>query len=82
MQHKVFSVYDSKVEAYLPPVFNTSRGAMLRAVEEAVNNKDHQFSKYAADYTLFELGTFEDTTCTFQFHLSPLSLGNLVEFKQ
>ena len=38
MLMKMYSVYDSKVEAYLPPLFYKSKGEFLRAFGEACND--------------------------------------------
>lgn len=81
MIHKVFSVYDSKVEAYLQPFFMQTRGAAVRAITELVGDSKHQFGKYPMDYTLFELGSYDDSNSKFDLHLTPHSLGLLQEFK-
>lgn len=79
---KIFSVYDSKAEAYLPPFFMPSRGVALRAFAEASNSADHKFSRYAADFTLFELGEFCDSTCKFKLHAALINLGSALEFRK
>ena len=75
---KVFSVYDSKVEAYLPPLFYKSKGGFLRAFGEACNDSKSSIGKYPADYTAFELGTWDDNTAKFVPHATPLSLGEVL----
>lgn len=65
-----FSVYDKAVGSYLPPVFVRSKGEMLRNFQSAVNSQDHQFHKYAADYTLFYVGAFNDMSGIFT-HCEP-----------
>lgn len=77
---KVFSVFDAKVGAYLPPMFFRSKGEALRAFASAVNKEGHDFNTYAPDYTLFELGDFHDDSANFLLHNSPKSLGVAVEF--
>ena len=78
---KLFSIYDSKVEAYLPPVYFKSKGEFLRAFAEACNDVKSNIGKYPADYTAFELGDWDDGTCSFKFHTAPISLGTAIEFK-
>ena len=39
------------------------------------------FSKYAEDYTLFELGEFDEATGQFSLHNTPVSLGKASELK-
>lgn len=81
MKVKVFAIYDSKAEAYLPPFFMKSKGEAIRALTSHVNDPQHNFNKYAADFTLFELGSWDDSNTTFELHHTPHSLGILIEFK-
>lgn len=57
---KAFSVFDSKAEAYLQPFFATTVGMAMRSFGDAVKDEGHQFHKHAADYTLFQIGGFDD----------------------
>ena len=76
----VYSVYDSKVGAYLPPLFMKSRGEFLRAFAEAANDSKGNIAKYPADYMAFELGTWDDSNAQFSFHVAPLPLGLAIEY--
>lgn len=78
---KLFAIYDSKAEAYLPPFFMKSKGEAIRALSNHVNDPQHNFNKYAADFTLFELGSWDDSTAKFDLLNTPHSLGVLIEFK-
>ena len=80
MLMKIYSVYDSKVEAYLPPLFYKSKGEFLRAFAEAANDVKSNIGKYPADYTAFELGSWDDSSSSFDLHKTPLSLGVALEF--
>jgi hypothetical protein len=80
MRHKLFSIYDIKAEAYLQPFFLQTKGQAIRAITDCVNDPNHQFSRHPADYTLFELGEYEDSNANFHLHETPRSLGVLVEF--
>lgn len=77
---KVYSIFDSKVGAYLPPIFMRSNGEALRAFATAANSADHDFCRYSADYTLFELGAFYDDKASFVMLPTPKSLGVAIEF--
>lgn len=79
---KVFGIYDSKVEAYLKPFFAQSKGEALRAITDLVNDREHNFSKYAEDYTLFELGSFDHSNAKFTQLSTPHSMGVFIEFKK
>ena len=80
MKLKIYSVYDSKAQAYLQPFYMPSRGAALRAWGDAVNDNNGQFKKHAGDYSLFELGEFNDENGTFEIDIQRTNLGNGVEF--
>ena len=77
---KVFTVYDSKAEAYYQPHYNSATGAAIRNFTDAVNNSETTFSKHPEDYTLFEIGTFDDGKGTVTMHHAHVSLcvGNEV----
>jgi len=76
----IYSVFDAATNAYLQPMYALSKGQIIRGITEAVNDPNHDFHKYARDYTLFELGTFDDSNAIFKMLPSPKSLGVLVEF--
>lgn len=80
MLMKVFSVYDSAAGAYLQPFFMASRGQAIRAFTDLVNDVSHSFSKHADDYTLFELGTYDDASGKIASHETPQSLGVAIEY--
>jgi len=77
---KIYTVHDSKAEAYLQPFFARSNGEAIRSFTQAINTPDHQFAKYSADYTLFEIGEFDDNTGVITTPYTR-SLGNGVDFK-
>lgn len=77
----VFSVFDSKAQAYLQP-FHAQNGAVAsRMVADAVQAPDHMFSKHAADYTLFQIATFDDESGVYTSLPSYVTLGNLLTFQ-
>lgn len=79
MKKKVFTVYDDKSEAYLQPFFLDTIGQATRAITDCVNDLNHQFGRHPADYSLFLLGEFDESTA--EFSQDKKSLGSLVEFK-
>lgn len=82
MKLKIFTAYDSKVEAYLQPFFMRSTGEAIRAWTELANNSEHLFSKHPADYTLYEIGEYDDTTGHVVPHQAFKNLGTALEFKR
>lgn len=78
----VFAVYDSKAGAYLPPFFAPARGVGLRQFQQASRQVDHPFHEFGADFTLFELGSFDESTGKFDLHDAPDNLGNALMFSE
>nr|QJB20009.1 MAG: nonstructural protein [Microvirus sp.] len=78
---KVFGIYDSKVNAWLQPFMVKHVGDAERALKMHVNDPEHNFSKYAEDFTLFELGSWDDSTAKYSLLNTPHSIGLLVQFK-
>ena len=76
---KVFSIYDSKAEAYLQPFFMANKGTAIRAIVDLLGKPDHQFAKYPADFTLFELGEYDDSSGRMLPHSTPLSIAKTNE---
>lgn len=79
---KVFGIYDSKVKAYLPPFMMKSIGEAERALCEHVSDVNHNFCKYSEDFTLFELGSWDDSNAQYTLLNTPHSLGLLLEYKK
>lgn len=62
---KVYTALDKAVNAYLQPFFCRSKGEAIRSFTTAVNDPDHQFHKHAADFSLYELGEWNDAAGIF-----------------
>jgi len=78
--YQLFSVYDSKSEVFCQPLFHRARGEAIRAFSDAVNEKGHNFNKYPADFTLFFIGTYNDSTGIISPEKTPVSIGIAQEF--
>lgn len=76
----VFSVYDSAAKFYSDPFFALTKGQALRDFVTACNDPKTYLNQHPSDYTLFELGSFDELTGNFSMHLTPVSLGKAVEF--
>lgn len=80
MSHKIFSVYDSKSGYYCSPFFLKSTGEALRSfMDTASGKKDSMISQHPEDFTLFELGTYDEIKAVFEVYPSPRSLGVAIE---
>lgn len=60
MKLLAFAVHDSKAGAWLRPFFAPSVGLAARALGEAVNDPAHEFCKYVEDFTLHQVGHFDE----------------------
>lgn len=81
MKLKMFCVFDSKVQAFTTPFFQRATAEAIRSFQDEVNKPGSQIGKYAGDYTLFELGAWDDQTAAFEIYDTPTSLGLAVNFK-
>ena len=80
MKFKVFTVYDDKVEAFLQPFFNPTRGAAIRAFADTCNDPNTAFNKHPADYTLFEIGDYDDEKGYIEMYDAKHGIGTALEF--
>lgn len=65
MIRNIYSMYDSAIKAYMQPIFAESTGGLLRQLTDILKDREHAFSKHPEDYTLFQLGTYDENTATF-----------------
>jgi hypothetical protein len=57
---KMCSIYDSKAEAWMTPMFFQAVGQAVRSFSDAVNDKSSEFGKHPEDYVLFAVADFDD----------------------
>ena len=82
MLMKVYVVHDSKAECYLPPFHMKSKGDAMRALQALIDDPQHNFCKYAEDFTLFEVGTWDDTSAKYNLLPTPHSIFKFNEVKK
>lgn len=80
MKLKIFSIFDSKAKAFLPPFFLPEPEVAIRTFTNAANDKKHAFGANPADYTLFLLGEFDDDTAKIVTKATPRNLGIAQQF--
>lgn len=59
---KIFSIFDSKVNAYAIPFSAPNASAAIRMVAAATMDSESDLFKFGADFTLFEIGEFNEET--------------------
>lgn len=62
MIHQMVAVFDVKVGAYARPVAVPLDGAAVRSFQDAVNDKSTEYAKHPEDYSIFNIGTYDDAT--------------------
>jgi len=80
MKLHIFTVYDSKAQAYLPPFFLPNTAIATRTFTNAANDKGHAFGANPADYTLFHVGHFDDDTAKIVSKATPHPIGLAQDF--
>lgn len=75
MKLEMFSVHDSKAEAFIQPIFAPTTAVALRLFKQAANDPNSDFCKFAADYTLFHVATFCQDTGTMEALATPESVA-------
>lgn len=79
MKHVIVTVYDSAAQVYSKPFFELSVGTALRSFEDAAANKDSSISQHPEHYSMFILGTYDQSNGSFELHNSPVLIKNAWE---
>lgn len=77
---QIFTVRDSKAEAFMSPFFMQANGQAIRAFADSVNGQNEQFSKHPEDYSLWHLGSYDEATGVITCLDVPVCLGKGVDF--
>jgi hypothetical protein len=57
-----YAVRDEALNAFLPPMFVRHESQIVRYCADAVNERDGEWAKHPGDYSLFEVGSYDDVT--------------------
>jgi len=76
----VYSIYDSKAEAYLQPFFSPTNATALRSFSQAANDTETNFNKFAADYTLFQIAAWDEHSGKLTPLKANIALGCALEY--
>lgn len=66
MQLKAYSIRDSKAEVFNTPFFSKTHGEAERNFQQLTKDSNSMVNKYPEDYDLYHLGTYDDSTGTFE----------------
>lgn len=78
---EVFAILDSRVGAFLKPLFAMNRQVAMRGFEDVVRDPESEIFRHKVDYTLFYLGKFNQETGEF-FDLRRESVVSANEFAE
>lgn len=67
----VYAVYDSKAAQYGQLITLPTRGVALRSFADVVSRRDSQIAQYPADYALYELGEYDQSSGKLVAHSVP-----------
>nr|QJB21640.1 MAG: nonstructural protein [Microvirus sp.] len=65
MKLDIFSVFDAKAKTFCTPFFSSNISTATRAFAHAANDKTTDIGRYPSDFTLYHIGTFNDSDCEF-----------------
>lgn len=81
MKLRMVAIHDSKSESFGRPLFVRAYGEAERSFREVINDGQSDYAKHPADFTLFEIGEFDDVSGVVTPLPAPRSLGNGVTFQ-
>lgn len=61
MKTKVFSLYDAKAKMFGVPFYMQTVGLAIRALQDLTNDKNTLVNRHPSDFTLYEIGEFDDS---------------------
>lgn len=80
MIKKIYTCFDEKARCHTRPFFYSEHGEAIRAFSDCANDPKHEIGRHPSDYTLKEIGTFDESTGIITPNPSPISHGTAVEF--
>nr|UXQ88105.1 MAG: nonstructural protein [Microvirus sp.] len=77
----IFTIFDEKARAYLPPFYQPEIAQAHRSFGDAVNDPETAFYKHPSDYTLFHIGSFDNETGKISYSEHSAVVANGAELK-
>jgi hypothetical protein len=62
MKVKIYAILDDKVGAFMQPFYAMQNGQAIRSLKDALADRNNTICRYPADFTLYHLATFDDTS--------------------
>mgnify|MGYP000341489139 CR=1 FL=1 len=81
MIHRIFTVYDVAADAFLQPFFSVNRAVAIRNFASAAGEEGSQFHRHSGDYTLFEIGSFDQVKGELVGCEAKVNLGTALQYR-
>lgn len=79
MKLLAFAVYDTKAEAWSPPLFMRAIGEALRNFEDNCKDTSTPLGQHPGDFNLYLIGSYDQSSGNLTGH-DPISHGNGLEY--
>lgn len=80
MKLKLFCVFDAKIGAYNRPFCARTVGEAIHMFESSVKAEQSGMKGFEVDYSLFEVGSFDDVTGGFDCPNAPQQVAVATQF--
>ena len=77
---KLFSVQDTKAQAFMNPAAYRTSAEAIRSFQGSCQDPQTSFAKFPSDFILFEIAEWDELTGTLTPHEKPRSLATASEF--
>ena len=62
MKLNAYTIYDVASGVYMRPFFSQADGQATRGFKDIATDADHEVGKHPEDYTLYRIGSYNDTS--------------------
>lgn len=77
---KIFIVNDAKAQCYGMPMVLKSSGEAVRSFTDVANDKGSTIGKHPEDFSLFEIGEYDERSGQISTYPAQISLGKAIDF--
>lgn len=78
---QIFTIRDSKAEAYMKPFYAENTAVAMRMIQESAMDNASMFRRYPSDFELYMIGKFDEKTGIIKGK-DGVNLGRIVDFLQ
>lgn len=82
MELFIYSIYDEKIEAYNTPFFSPTNPSAIRQFTDLANSDQTTISSHPYDFTLYQVGKWNDTNAQIEAFENPVNLGKAADYME